>query len=124
MSSHHVGMRTNGKYSGRSAYFAPTAFVIAMARGLGRGNIFTWELGGRQQTWCAAEESLYSGRNYGGISDSEVLRGDLSISSIQSRLNDAGIISRIAAVKDILTEEHWAIRLQFARQYVNIPLEF
>lgn len=32
--------------------------------------------------------------------------------------------SRIAAVKDILTEEHRAARLHFARRYVHYPLEF
>ena len=32
--------------------------------------------------------------------------------------------SRIAAIKDILTEEHRAARLHFARRYVNYPLEF
>jgi hypothetical protein len=32
--------------------------------------------------------------------------------------------SRIAAIKDILTEKHRAARLHFARRYVNYPLEF
>lgn len=48
----------------------------------------------------------------------------MSRSSIQRRLNEAGIKSKTAAVKDILTDEHRAARLHFARQYVNMPLEF
>jgi hypothetical protein len=32
--------------------------------------------------------------------------------------------SRIAAIKDILTEEHRAARLHFARRYVNYSLEY
>lgn len=50
--------------------------------------------------------------------------GHLSIQSITRRLSDAGILSQIAAVKDILTDAHRAARLHFARQYVNMPLEF
>lgn len=49
---------------------------------------------------------------------------EISTRSIQRRLNEAGILSQIAAVKDILTEEHRAARLLFARRYVNMPLEF
>ena len=32
--------------------------------------------------------------------------------------------SRVAAIKDILTEEHRAARLHFARRYVHYPIEF
>ncbi|XP_045035899.1 uncharacterized protein LOC123476948 [Daphnia magna] len=48
----------------------------------------------------------------------------LSKNSITRRLNNCGMNSRIAAVKDILTEEHRAARLHFARRYVHYPLEF
>jgi hypothetical protein len=48
----------------------------------------------------------------------------LSQNSISMRLTKSGMHSRIAAIKDILTEEHRAARLHFARRYVNYPLEF
>lgn len=50
--------------------------------------------------------------------------GDLSYSSLTRRLTAAGMFLKIAAVKDILTQEHQAARLYFAHQYVNVPLEF
>ena len=49
---------------------------------------------------------------------------DLSVRSLGRRLNANGLFSKIAAIKDILTEAHRASRLHFARQYVNMPLEF
>jgi hypothetical protein len=48
----------------------------------------------------------------------------LSARSISRRLNDAGLKSMIAAIKDILTDEHKAARLAFALRYVNFPIEF
>jgi hypothetical protein len=48
----------------------------------------------------------------------------LSRQSITRRLNSAGLRYRIAAVKDVLTEEHRAGRLRFARRYVNMPIAF
>jgi hypothetical protein len=39
-------------------------------------------------------------------------------------LNESGLQSRIAAIKDILTPEHRAGRLHFARRYVDYPVEF
>jgi len=48
----------------------------------------------------------------------------LSRESITRRLNSAGLKSIIAAVKDVLTEEHRAGRLRFARRYVNMPTAF
>lgn len=50
--------------------------------------------------------------------------GNLSKHSISRRLSNAGIHSRIAAIKDILSDVHRACRLHFARRYVNYPLEF
>ncbi len=50
--------------------------------------------------------------------------GNLSKQSISRRLSNAGIHSRIAAIKDILSDEHRAFRLHFARRYVNYSLEF
>lgn len=49
---------------------------------------------------------------------------ELSKQSVERRLNSVGIYSHIAAVKDILTEEHRAARLHFALEYVNYPIEF
>lgn len=46
------------------------------------------------------------------------------ISTINRRLIEAGIKSNIAAVKDILTDDHRAGRLAFARRYVNQPIDF
>ena len=39
-------------------------------------------------------------------------------------MNESGLQSRIAAIKDILTPEHRAGRLHFARRYVDYPIEF
>ncbi len=50
--------------------------------------------------------------------------GNLSKQSISRRLSNAGIHSRIAAIKDILSDEHRACRLHFTRRYVNYPLEY
>jgi hypothetical protein len=48
----------------------------------------------------------------------------LSQNSISRRLTKSGMHSRVAAIKDILTEEHRAARLHFARRYVHYPIEF
>jgi hypothetical protein len=48
----------------------------------------------------------------------------LSRKSITRRLNSTGLRSRIAAIKDVLKEEHRAGRLRFARRYVNMPIAF
>jgi hypothetical protein len=45
---------------------------------------------------------------------------NVHISTINRRLIDTGTISNIAAVKDILTGDHLAGRLAFARRYVSI----
>jgi len=48
----------------------------------------------------------------------------LHTSTVNRRLIEAGLKSQIAAVKDILTDEHRAGRLAFARPYVNHPIDF
>lgn len=35
-----------------------------------------------------------------------------------------GFRSRVSAIKDVLTDDHRAGRLRFARRYVNMPAEF
>ena len=45
-------------------------------------------------------------------------------STVNRRLKELGLKSNIAAVKDILTDEHRAGRLAFARRYVHQPVEF
>ena len=45
-------------------------------------------------------------------------------STINRRLKELGLKSNIAAVKDILTDEHRAGRLAFAQRYVHQPVEF
>ncbi|EFX76758.1 hypothetical protein DAPPUDRAFT_106660 [Daphnia pulex] len=47
-----------------------------------------------------------------------------SQNSISRRLTKSGMHSRVAAIKDILTEEHRAARLHFARRYVHYAIEF
>jgi hypothetical protein len=49
---------------------------------------------------------------------------NLHFSTINRRLIEAGLKSKIAAVKDILTDEHHAGRLAFARRYLNHPIHF
>ncbi len=44
--------------------------------------------------------------------------------SISRRLTKSGINTRVSAVKDILTVEHHAARLHFARRYFNTPIDF